>query len=110
MAGKKKAGFGKFLDHFTQSPMLAIACLVLSLATIVNVVCSMLPWWFILKFDFQDGTFGSEPAMQQAIDTGIFYIDKPGKPGLNSRLPVLMTSLLAMEKAANIFAVPRKFI
>ncbi|XP_041360582.1 uncharacterized protein LOC121376865 [Gigantopelta aegis] len=95
--------------NFTQSAVLAIACLIMALATIVNVGCSLLPWWFILKFDFQDGTFGTEPAMQQSIDTGIFYMYKPDKPGLDSRLPVLMTSLMAMETATNKFAVPRMF-
>ena len=91
--------FGKGLtfNHFMKSRILALAVLILGIAMFVCFVCMFLPFWFTLKFNVADSTFGSEGLRQLQADTGIiFYTDDD------------YVSLLFLEKMTNRMVVPGK--
>ena len=83
--------------YFMQSKVLALAFLILGISFLVCFVCAFLPYWFLLKFNIFDSTFGSEGLRQLTTDMGIlFYTDDD------------YVSLVFLEKMSNRQVVPGK--
>lgn len=92
-------GKGPTFRYFLQSKIMALAFLILGIASFVSFVCAFLPYWFLLKFNIADSTFGSEGLRQLTSDSGImFYTDDD------------YISLVFLEKMSNRHVVPGKFI
>lgn len=91
-------GKGPTFRYFMHSKILALAFLILGIALLVSFVCAFLPFWFILKFNILDSTFGTEGIRTLSKDTGIiFYTDDD------------YVSLLFLEKMSNRKVVPPLF-
>ncbi|GFS08172.1 hypothetical protein ElyMa_001267200 [Elysia marginata] len=61
--------------YILDSKILALAVLILGLATVVISAMCFLPFWFKLVLDPVQGTFGTEPVKRElTISTGLFYM------------------------------------
>ncbi|XP_046578571.1 uncharacterized protein LOC124286266 [Haliotis rubra] len=96
------------LRNFFDSKILALSVLVLLIATLVSVLCALLPFWFRLHFDAADATYGSMGEREAELQIGVFWMYKPNKPG-PERTKVLMTSLVALGEATNLQVEPGWF-
>ncbi|XP_071113906.1 uncharacterized protein [Haliotis cracherodii] len=96
------------LRNFFDSKILALSVLVLLIATLVSVLCALLPFWFRLHFDAADATYGSRGQREAELQIGVFWMYKPNKPG-PERTKVLMTSLVALGEATNLQVEPGWF-
>ncbi|KAK7091205.1 uncharacterized protein [Littorina saxatilis] len=86
------------LRYFLQSKILALAFLILAIATFVEFITAFLPFWFLLHFNKQDSTFGTEGERQLTQNLGaLFYTDDD------------YISLLFLEKMSNRQVVPMLF-
>ncbi|RUS75915.1 hypothetical protein EGW08_016328 [Elysia chlorotica] len=66
---------GLTLRYVLDSKLLALAMLILGLATFVLLAMCLLPFWFQLVLNPTQGTFGSEPVkLEVTINTGLFYM------------------------------------
>lgn len=91
-------GKGLTFRYFLQSKILALAFLILSIAAVVAFGCAFLPYWFILRFNILDSTFGSEGIRTLSKDLGIFFYTEDD-----------YVSLLFLEKISNRQVVPPLF-
>ncbi|KAL8607769.1 hypothetical protein ACOMHN_039442 [Nucella lapillus] len=88
-------GKGVTFSYFIHSKILALAFLILAIASVVTFVCAFLPFWFLMHFNKLDSTFGSEAVRTVTKDLGIyFYTDDD------------YISLLFLEKLSNRAVVP----
>lgn len=92
-------GKGCTLRYFMHSKFLALSFIILGIAFLVVFICAFLPYWFILKFNRFDSTFGTEGFRQLQSDVGVFFYDEQD-----------YASLLFLEKMSNRLVVPRKCI
>ncbi|KAK7489176.1 hypothetical protein BaRGS_00019554 [Batillaria attramentaria] len=92
--------FGKGLTfrYFMQSKIMALAFLILGIAFLVAFICAFLPFWFIMKFNIRDSTFGTEGLRQLTKDMGVFFFTDDQ-----------YVSMLFLEKMTNRVVVPCKF-
>ncbi|XP_076437726.1 uncharacterized protein LOC143276940 [Babylonia areolata] len=88
-------GKGFTVKYFLQSKLLALAFLILVIAFLVAFISAFLPFWFVLRFNVEDSTFGSEGSRMLSKDTGIYFFTGDD-----------YVSLLFLEKITNRAVVP----
>lgn len=91
-------GKGCNCSYFFRAKLTALAFFILGLAFIIGFATMFLPWWFFLKFNIFDSTFGSEGKRQLTMDTGIVFYTSDD-----------YISLLHLEKMSNRMVVPYLF-
>lgn len=90
-------GRGCTARYFMQSKILAVAAIFMGLAFVIAFACAFLPFWFILKFNILDSTFGTEGIRKIVANAGIFFYDEKE-----------YVSLILLEKSTNRVVIPRK--
>lgn len=88
-------GRGCTARYFMQSKILAVAAIFLGLAFVIAFACAFLPFWFILKFNILDSTFGTEGTRKIVANAGIFFYDEKE-----------YVSLILLEKSTNRVVIP----
>lgn len=91
-------GKGCTCSYFFRAKLTALAFLILGLAFFIEFICMFLPFWFLLKFNIFDSTFGSEGKRQLTADTGLIFYTSDD-----------YLSLLHLEKMSNRMVVPYMF-
>ena len=88
-------GKGFNFNYFLQSKFMALSFLFFGISFIIEFICMLLPFWFILHFTVAESTFGSKSLQQLSADVGIFNYYNGD-----------YNSLLFLERVSNIQTVP----
>jgi len=87
---------GQALRNVFGSGFLAIAGLLLALATLISIVSCLLPFWF--KLTLKNQVFDDDrPPIDIYVDTGLFLMDKHE-----------LINLLMIDKASSVQLMPGK--